>query len=302
MALDTDRYLDRRRLKRRVHLWRILAVIAVVALIALGIGRFSGLGHGHHVAVLDVSNVIFNDPRRLAALDAVAKNADVKALIVTINSPGGTVVGGETLFRSLRRVGDRKPVVAVLGALATSAGYMVAMGADHIIGRHSTVTGSIGVIMQTTDITGLLDKLGIKPEAIKSSPLKAQPNPLEPMTADARRAMQIVISDMYDMFVDMVVERRKLDQAAAVKLADGRIYTGRQAVRNGLIDALGGLPEARTWLADRKGIGKSLPARPLIIRRKENAVLEILEDLMGKALFSKRLRLDGLISLWHPNF
>ncbi|NQV56599.1 MAG: signal peptide peptidase SppA [Rhodospirillales bacterium] len=300
MALEADRYFDRRRLKRRLTFWRVVAVIAAIGAVAVGIGRFGVVPRGDAVAVLDIGGVIFDDADRNDTLRDISKNSHIKALIVRINSPGGTVVGGESLFQNLRRVAKNKPVVAVLGEIATSGGYMAALGSDYIVGRQSTVTGSIGVLMQSTEITGLLDKLGVKAEMIKSSPLKAQPNPLEPLGPKARAVMDAVIADMHGMFVDMVAERRKMDRDRALKLSDGRIYTGRQARENGLIDAIGSIETARTWLATNKNISAKLPQRQVRVRHKDGVIREILDDLVGKTLFSERLRLDGLISLWHP--
>ena len=301
MALESDLILDRSRLKRRLTFWRVTAVLAAALLIIFTIGRFSGYGGKDHIAALDIQNIIVDDAERNEVLAEIAEDDQVKAVLVRINSPGGTVVGGESLFISLRRIAEKKPVVAVMGELATSAGYMAAVAADYIIGRQSTITGSIGVIMQTTDITGLLGKIGIKPEAIKSAPLKAQPNPLEPMSSAARQAAQDVISDMYDMFVTMVSERRNMDKATAKRLADGRVYTGRQAVKNGLIDALGGEKEALAWLNKNKGITESIPVKALKIRQADGILQRIGDELFGKTLFSKRLTLDGVISLWHPD-
>ncbi len=299
--MDLDTLLDRRRLKRRLTFWRIAAILAVAALVIFAAGRFDSFGGRNHIAILDVDNIIVDDPDRNEALQRLANDASVKALLVHINSPGGTVVGGEALYLNLRKVAAKKPVVAVMADLATSAGYMTAIAADQIFARQSTVTGSIGVIMQTTDITGLLEKIGVKPESIKSAPLKAQPNPLEPMSEKAREAAQSVVADMFAMFVDMVTERRKMDRAAVTKLADGRVYTGRQALENGLIDAIGGEKEALDWLSSTKKISKSLPKKAVRIRRDDNFLRDTLEDIFGKTLISERLRLDGLISLWHPN-
>ena len=299
--IDLNTLLDRRRLKRRLTFWRITAIVAVAALVIFATGRFNSFSGGDHIAVLDVNSIIINDPDRNEALQRIAGDARVKALLVHINSPGGTVVGGEALYLNLRKVAEKKPVVAVMADLATSAGYMTAIAADKIFAHQSTITGSIGVIMQTTDITGLLEKIGIKPESIKSAPLKAQPNPLEPMSEKARAAAQSVVANMFAMFVDMVTERRKMDRATVTKLADGRVYTGRQALENGLIDALGGEKEALDWLNSAKKISKSLPKRALEIRHDDNFLRKTLEDVFGKTLISERLRLDGLISLWHPN-
>jgi protease-4 len=301
MALDSDSLVDRRRLKRQLGLWRTLAIVIAVALVAVAVGRFTGIRNQDHISRLVVENIIFDDLRRHKALKRIAADASVKALIVRIDSPGGTVVGGEALYRSLRKIGETRPVVAVLGQVATSAGYMVALAADYIVAREGTITGSIGVILQTTEITGLLDKLGISTEAIKSGPLKAVPSPLERMTPEARKSTQVLVDDIFRMFLAMVAERRKLSPAEVEKLADGRVLTGRMARDKRLVDAIGGEAEALAWLKAEKGIDIGLPVRDVKVRREVADWLEYLGSLARKATFSERLTLDGLISLWHPD-
>ncbi len=264
------------------------------------IGNFDSIKNSDHIAVLKISDIIVDDPNRSKALIKVANDKLIKALIVHIDSPGGTVVGGETLYLHLREVARKKPVVALISDLATSAGYMAAIAADQIFARQSSITGSIGVIVQTTDITVLLNKLGIKPEAIKSAPLKAQPNPLEPMNENTRSATRLVVEDIFNMFIDMVATRRKMDKTKVKQLADGRIYTGRQAVKNGLIDAIGGEKEALDWLSNTKSINNQLPLRILSFDRDSSFMEKILDRFIGKISISDRLRLDGLVSLWQP--
>ncbi len=303
MSLDADALIDRKRLKRRLGLWRALAILALVAVVVVAVGRVGvdGFWQKPHVARLIVSGIITDNRLRDEALARVAKDSNVAALIVLINSPGGTVVGGETLYRSLQRVtAEKKPVVAVMGTLATSGGYMAALAADYILAREGTITGSIGVVLQTTDLTGLLSKLGISAEAIKSGPLKAVPSPFEPLSDEVREATMAVVTDMYNMFIDMVVERRKLPREKVLKLADGRVYTGRQAAANGLIDGTGGEEEARQWLEEERDIPKSLPVRDVRIKRGTVGWLKLVGRLTGITLFSERLTLDGLVSLWHP--
>lgn len=255
---------------------------------------------GDYVARVDIHGVITSDLKRDEAIAAVAKDRRIKALIVTIDSPGGTVVGGESLFSQLRAVAQQKPVVAVMADVATSAAYMAALGTDRIIAREGTVTGSVGVILQTADVTGLLDRIGVKPETIKSSSLKAQPNPLEAFTPEAREATRKVVLDIYDSFVSLVRERRKLTEEQVAVIADGRIFTGRQALANGLIDQLGGEAEARTWLEAAKGVSADLPARSIEIDREGDPLSALVGMAIEKVLTSETLRLDGVVSLWHP--
>ncbi|MCH7864678.1 MAG: signal peptide peptidase SppA [Proteobacteria bacterium] len=301
MTLDADQIIERRRLKRRLTFWRVLGVGALVAAVVAVAGRFDLVGEDDHVARFVIAGIIFDDQAQQDALDGIADNDKAKALMVKIDSPGGTFVGGEALYQTLRRVAKKKPVVALMGTTATSAGYMTALGSDHIVARASSLTGSIGVIMQTADFTGLLEKLGIKPEVVKSGPLKAQPNPLEPFTPEARKATEVVIQDFYNMFVDLVAERRSLPRDKVLALADGRVFSGRQAKEVGLVDALGSEPEARKWLAETHEISDSLPVKEVKTKHGDEPWRDLFDSIMGKVLFSERLRLDGVISLWHPD-
>ena len=300
MTFESDSLIDRKRLKRRLAIWRLAAVIAVAGIGLALFSRFDAVESRNHVARLSVNGIIREDPKRIEALGRVARDHSAKALIVRINSPGGTVVGGESLYHELRKIAAKKPVVAVIGTLGTSGGYMVAIGGDRIFARSGTITGSIGVIMQTTDLTGMLKKFGITTESIKSDPLKAVPSPLEPLTDKARALIKTVIRDTHRQFVSMVADRRGLSPDKARKLGDGRIFTGDQALSNGLIDAIGGEAEARDWLAKKRGITASLPVRDVRINRGTKNLFGLVEEMFGKTLFSERLRLDGLISLWHP--
>lgn len=301
MSVDSDWLVDRRRLKRRLTAWQAMAVLGVIAAVIAAIGRFSGFIDRPHVARIDINGMIVEDADRDQALTDLAEDDSAKALIIRIDSPGGTVVGGETLYSRLRQIAEKKPTVAVLGEIATSAAYMTAIGSDHIVAHDGTLTGSIGVILQTADLTGLLDKLGIKPESIKSSPIKAQPNPLEPFTPDAREAIRKVVADVYDMFVSMVQERRKLSPEEVKAVADGSVFTGRQAKANGLVDVLGGEREARAWLAEKHGISRSLPVRDVELYGPGEELRDMVGSLVRKALFSERLTLDGVVSVWHPS-
>lgn len=284
MYSGADTLVDRRRLKRRLIFWRVVAVVAVVAGIIVGFGRFDESTFSDYVARLDIDGLILTDRSVDEALAEAAKSDKVKALVLFIDSPGGSVVGGETLYRSIREVAEKKPVVAVMGNTVTSAAYMAA----------------IGVILQTADVTGLLEKVGIKPETVKSGALKAQPNPMERFSADARRTTELVINDLHQMFVDMVRERRGMDAARAREISDGRIFSGRQALMAGLIDAIGGERDARAWLAENRGIGTELELRNIHEPPPEEIWRRMVSGLVGKALFSERLKLDGVLSLWQP--
>lgn len=300
MAGEADYLIDRRRLKANLMRWRVGAVLAVVVALLVVVGRFDSLVERQHVSRLTVDGIIFEDVKRDEALEDVADDDSARALIVRINSPGGTVVGGEALYTRLRQVARNKPVVAVIGELGTSAAYMTALGCDRILAREGSLTGSIGVILQATDLTGLLDKVGIKPETVKSGPLKAQPNPFETFTPEARAVTRDVVLNMYDMFVAMVGERRELDGDRLKLVADGRVFTGRQAVQNNLIDAIGGEEEARLWLEEAHSVGRDLPTRDVAIRVENESILDLVGGVIGKSYFREGLTLDGLVAIWQP--
>src|SRR5215218_8831179 len=258
MTLEADLLIDRRRLKRRLTFWRAAAVLLLVAGATFLGARATdtALPGAAHVARLNVEGFIGDDRKVIEALDRIRKDPASRAVVVAIDSPGG----GEALYAALNRIRQAgKPVVAVLRSTAASAGYMAAVASDRIFAREGTVTGSIGVLLQAFDASALLDRLGVRPEVLASGPLKAQPSPFQPLTPEGREAVKRLITDLHDQFVAKVVAGRGLDEAAVRAIADGRILTGRQALERKLVDAIGGEPEARAWLAAEKGVPESLP-------------------------------------------
>lgn len=301
MSYDPDAVIARRRLRRRLRIWQAVAVIAVLAAVLAGLQAGGKLFRGERIARIHVDGLIVRDENRTATLERIARDPAVRALVVHIDSPGGTVVGGEDLYRGLRDVSERKPVVAVMGTVATSAAYMAAVATDRIFAREGTVTGSIGVILQTADVTGMLESLGIEPVTIKSSPLKGIPSPVEPLSEEGREATRAVVADMYEFFTGLVIERRPLSAAEVVTLADGRIFTGRQARANGLIDAIGTEDAAIGWLQQERAVPAGLKIETVTYREPEGGLEWLLSSVGGKSLFSNALSLDGLVSLWQPD-
>ncbi len=297
--MDADAILDRRRLKQRLVFWRAVAALAVMALIAMGVGEYATQGD-RHIARLSIDGFITEDRERGEALEDLVGRDDVAALIVRVNSPGGTTTGSEQIFHGLRRVAVEMPVVAVIGTMGTSGGYIVAMGADHIIARETSLTGSIGVLFQSAEFSGLLEKLGIKPFTLKSSPLKGQPSPLEPVTEQARQSLEILLKDSFEWFKGLVRDRRKLDPAMLKAATDGRVFSGRQAIKIHLIDALGGERAAREWLKTKHDISDELPIRNVRWGEKGGLIARTLDTVSGKLFINERLTLDGLLSLWQP--
>ena len=323
MSLEADLVVDRLRLKRRLTLWRGLAVLGfVLALLAsVGLRRHqAGFLSGPHLARLRVEGIITEDRDRLDLIDAAAKDDSVKGMILAIDSPGGSVSGGESLHDAIARFAARKPVVVTMGGVAASAGYMIAVPAARIFASNATLTGSIGVILQSPDLSGLLGKLGVGVDELVSGPLKGQPSVVKPLSPEGREMLQGVVADLFGQFVDIVAAGRHMDPARVRALADGRPYTGHQAVGLGLIDQIGTERDARDWLARTRHIAVSLPVEPLRrppsggwfglhplglarglgMAATSGALDALSEGLASKTVVAQGLALDGAVSLWQP--
>jgi protease-4 len=302
MSLETDLLLDRRRLKRRLFVWRSLTVIAVLAAVLVALrGAHVAVG-GAHVERLTISGIIGDNRKLNEAINKLADDSSVKALIVAIDSPGGSVAGGEGLHDAIARIAAKKPVVAVMGGTAASAGYMVAVPAERIFAREATLTGSIGVLLETGEVSGLLGKIGISTDAIISGPLKDQPSFTKPMSPEGRQVLQALVMDMFDQFVGMVATGRHMDPARVRELADGRAYTGHQALKLGLVDQIGDERDAREWLANTKGVSADLPVDDLstdsLSGRLFSSSIGWIVDSVWKSVFSQGVMLDGAWALW----
>ncbi|MBM3617917.1 MAG: signal peptide peptidase SppA [Alphaproteobacteria bacterium] len=302
MSLNADTLIDRSYLKGQIAKWRAVAILVVVLTAILLTSNFASLTPtGNHIARVTVNGIIMDDVKRDELFKTLEEDKAVKAVILRIDSPGGTVVGGEELYLNVKRLREKKPVVVTMRSTATSAGYMAVLGADRVFAREGTLTGSIGVIMQTADVTGLAEKMGVEPITIKSGPNKATPNPFEKATPENLAVMREVVDDFYGTFVDMVAEGRNLPRERVLELADGRVYTGSQALELKLIDALGGEAEAVAWLETEKKIPANLDVTD---REPEKEKQTLLENFVGKAMGSlnifPEMRLDGLTSIWQP--
>jgi protease-4 len=323
MSLDADLIVDRRRMRRKLTFWRVLAfLVAIVAIIGVAatLARRSDLGvaaGGDYIARIKITGLIRNDEERVEALEKLAKSA-VKGVVVHIDSPGGTTAGSEQLHNSLRRVAAAKPMVVVVDGLAASGGYIAAMSAEHIVAQQTSLVGSIGVLFQYPNFSEILKTIGVKVEEIKSSPLKAAPNGFEPTSPEARAAIEALVKDSYAWFRDMVKDRRKMDDELLQRVADGRVFTGRQGVELKLVDELGNEKTAIDWLTKEKGLKPDTPVRDWdlksrfgdlsILHMATAAVLDAVGlgslarqlESWGSVRAIERLNLDGLLALWHP--
>lgn len=316
--MDAEVILDRRRLRRKTTFWRVIAfLLAIVALLA-GLAVVSGgslVPERAHIARIGVDGFIPVRPGSAELIRKASESASVEAIIVRINSPGGAASGGEALYRTMVDAAAEKPVVAVIDGLGTSAAYMTALGANHIIARESAITGSIGVIFQYGHFEDLLAKIGAEFEEIKSAPLKGQPSPFAEPTQEARNMLQGVVDDTYDWFVGLVVEQREISRPKALQLSDGSVYTGRQALAENLIDELGDEKQALAWLRENHNISDKLPVtdwrrRDPILDSIPRSAIAGLARLLGfddhgytaiEAVVPKRLTVDGLLSVWQAS-
>jgi protease-4 len=319
MPIDAELIADRRRLRRKLSFWRVLGIVALIAgVIAVGAaaaGRAPFEAAQNQIARIEVDGFILADQSRMRDLfRRVAEARNVSGVVVAINSPGGTTTGAEELFRGIRQLSEKKPLVAFVDGTAASGGYITAIAADHIVARETSLVGSIGVLFQYPDVSKLLTTLGVQVEEIKSAPLKAEPSPFHPTSPEARRALQEVVVDTFDWFKRLVGERRRMDEGQVAAVSSGRIFSGRQGVGLKLVDELGGEREAVAWLEREKGVAKDLPVRDWKPRTRREFDLwtaaSLGADLFGFEHMGEKLRqvgasarvsnLDGLLAVWHP--
>lgn len=314
MTQETEGILDRRRLRRKLGLWRGLAIVAAVlavgALALIG-GGAKQLGKKEQIARITVEGVITENRKQIELLKSVAKADHVKGVILFVNSPGGTTTGGEALFRGLRAIAEKKPIVAQFGTIAASAAYIAGLGTDHIVARGNSITGSVGVIMQWPEFTGLLDKIGVKMNTVKSGTLKAEPSPFKPIDDENRKILDEMIAESQRWFLGLVKDRRKIDTAAVPGLQQGRVYSGREALRHKLVDEIGGEDEARKYLVEKRKVPKNLkvidwkPKNDLewpFANAMTNYLIKALAGWLGAGTLQvlPQSSLDGMLSIWHP--
>jgi protease-4 len=324
MSYEADLIVDRRRMRRKLTFWRVSAAVLAVAIV-LGLAllatpaarRGFGIGTTNSIARITIEGLITSNNERVQALDRLGRSS-ARAVIIHVNSPGGTTAGSEQLYDALTRLRAKKPVVVVVDGLCASGAYIAALSADHIVAQSTSLVGSIGVLVQFPNVGDLMKTIGVKVEEVKSSPLKAAPNGFEPTSPEARAALDDLVKDSYAWFKDLVKTRRGMDDPMLEKVADGRIFTGRQAVPLKLVDELGGETAAVAWLATEKKISASTPVRDYrlaprfsdmnFLRLATSMTLEAVgldgwaQRLAASGTIASvdRLGLEGLLALWQP--
>ncbi len=297
-------------LRNKVHKWKNIAVLLAVISVLLLMRTMFGTGLSDdvanvedYIATIKIDGVIMEDDYRSEVLEKVAEEKSIKAVIVNIDSPGGGIVGSEILYEELRNIAAHKPIVVTMGSVAASGGYMAALASDYIIARNGTLTGSIGVLMESPDVTELANKVGVKFRNYKSSPLKGSPSPFEKPNPEVDAAMNASIQDSYKFFADLVRERRGDRLVKDTKhILDGRIFTGRQAFDVGLIDEVGGKDQAIFYLEKNHKIDvKKLPLKAVEIEKHESKFLDkflgILPFLDGANALNSGHKIMAIMSL-----
>ena len=260
--------------KRRVYI--ILGIIIALFVLLLVLrSRDGSTSLGQKVAVVDITGVISSADATIKLLHTYRDDSSIKAIVIRINSPGGSVAPVQEIYSELNKI--EKPIVASMGGSAASGGYYVACAADTIVANPGTLTGSIGVIMQFTQLKGLYEKVGLGHQVIKSGDFKDTGSPFRELTEQERAVLQATVDDVYNQFVDTIFEARGelLTREEIVELADGRIFSGKQALDSKLLDQLGNLPEAIETAAKLAGI----EGKPKVVRKEKKTSL--LEQLTG---------------------
>jgi protease-4 len=264
--------------------WLVVSLVVIIGLLlvfglAFSLGRWQRFG-GSKVALITVEGVIVDSKEIIEQLEKHRTNPTVKAIVLRINSPGGGVSPSQEIYEELvkTRQVTGKPVVASMGSLAASGGYYIASAADVIVANPGSITGSIGVLIQVPNITGLLQKIGVRSVVVKSGEHKDLASPTREMTDAERQILQRLLDDVHDQFIDVVAKARKLDRKKVEALADGRIFSGREAQSLGLVDQLGNLQDAINRAAGLAGI----PGKPTVIQEQKRRFF--LLDLLTRAV------------------
>lgn len=296
MNLDHEHLTTIAILRKKVITWRNITILVVfLSLLFSAISKMdsshisNSIIDNNSIARIKIDGAIFIDEYRDNILHKIQTNQNIKAVLIKINSPGGDIFASENLYYKIKEISQTKSVVVLMESIAASGGYMVAMAADHIIARNGTITGSIGVIMQSGEVTNFAEKLGIKFLTYKSAPIKSAPSMFEKETIESKNAIEATINDSHNFFVSMIKENRKnkIKEENFSKIFDGRVFNGRQALKLGLIDAIGGENEAINYL-----IKKSKIKDPHIIdvnlkEKNKNLFSEIFQtDFIEQSIFN----------------
>ncbi len=265
---------------KKTCIYIIVFFIALIALSALLTLFTNDVSLREKVALVRVEGPIFQSKKTVDEIKDYAKNRAIKAIVLRVDSPGGGVVASQEIYEAVKKAAAKKPVVASMGAAAASGGYYIAAPASRIIANPGTITGSIGVIMEIPNIKGLMDKIGVKSEVIKSGKYKDLASAFRDIGNEEREILQGLMDDVHEQFIQAVSEGRRIAIDDVKKIADGRAFSGRQALKVGLVDELGDLDYAIKTAAKMAGI----KGEPEVVTKKEiSPFLDILQGKMPDA-------------------
>jgi len=254
----------------------LFSITAITLLVSWPSGR-PAFEKGEKVGVVEINGVIMEARQVLEQLKRFRDSDAIKAVVIRINSPGGAVGPSQEIYREIRKTAQEKKVVASMGSMAASGGYYVAAAADEIMANPGTITGSIGVIMSYTNLQELFRKIGLSPVVIKSGEYKDMASPMRTLEVEERQILEAFAEDIHHQFIDDVAAGREMPKAEVTRLADGRIYSGRQARELGLVDEFGNLRDA----IDRAGRMGGIEGDVIAVYPPEKKKFSLLEFLLG---------------------
>ena len=250
------------------------------------------------IAKLSIDSIIMNNPELIKKLELLKNDKNLRAVLVNVNSPGGTVVGSKEIYDNLKKISEKIPVAISMKEVAASGGYMVALAGNKIFCYEGTITGSIGVIMQSVNIEKLLESLGIEPIIFKSGELKAKPNLIEKLSTSDKDVIQKIIESIHESFLTMVKNNRKISAENLKIISDGRIFTGIEAKKINLVDEIGSEKDALDWLKTETSVEKDID---VIKIESETNFSNILDILSLKSILKKKIATsNGLFAIWAP--
>ncbi len=286
--------------KKKIIFIRGLFFFILIMITFIAIKKVT-LKNNDFIAKINVEEIIFDNKDLIEKIEKIENDSALKGIVVSINSPGGTVVASQELYKKLKKISEKKPIVVSMKEVAASGGYMVALSANKIFCYEGTLTGSIGVIMQTANIESLLKKIGVQPIIFKSGKLKAVPNPVESLESEGKESIKKIIDNMHQEFLKLVTQNRKIKSEHIDMISDGRIFTGLQAQRLNLIDEIGSEKDAIDWLKKSLNIQEKIK---IIEINRDNKLLNSLNFSKLKNIFSTNnmVFINGLFALWYPSY
>ena len=275
--------------KKRSFLRGFIALI----ILFIGITFFDSIFNkqDNYIAKVSIENIIYTDDDFLILLDDLKNDKNVKAVLVDLNSPGGTIVGSQTIYNKLKSLGENVPIAVSMKEVAASGGYLISLAADRIFCYKGTITGSVGVILQTVNLNNLLEKIGLEPLIVKSGSMKSVPNPFEKVDEEKKKKIISLVDNMAKQFLNLVIQSRNLSKKEIDLISDGSVFTGAQAKEINLVDEIGDEQDAITWLKKKADLDEK--TKVLEIKKPESFLNDI--NLNTSNILKK---MSGILAIW----